>query len=182
MSVAAPLLIGMAFGWLLSRACLTKYDVIVGVYRFTDLTVLKFMLSALLIGAVLIQALVSLGLAGSVPVAPTYVAGNLLGGALLGIGMALAGFCPGTIVGGAGEGSLDYLIAGVAGLFCGALAFGLTYPRFFPWLVRIGSLGHATFASLLGAEPWLVLLLFGEIVLLLFYVLERGVRPRAGEP
>lgn len=180
MSTLAPLLLGFAFGWLLQKAGLTRYDRIVGVFRFADLAVLKFLLSAIVVGAIGVQALVSLGLAGPLPIAPTYVWGNLLGGLLHGVGMALVGLCPGTVVAGAAEGSLDYLVGGGAGLVAGALVFGLTYPAFFPWLSRQANYGAVTFAGLLGASPWLVIVVFAEVTVLLFYFIERGVARRAG--
>jgi hypothetical protein len=40
-------------------------------------------------------------------------------------------------------------------------------------LTRTGALGRATLASLTGARPWLVLILFGQIVVLVLYALAR---------
>ena len=51
----------------------------------------------------------------------TYIVGNLVGGLIFGVGMALAGFCPGTCAAGAGEGKLDYLIPGLLGFLTGAV-------------------------------------------------------------
>jgi outer membrane protein OmpA-like peptidoglycan-associated protein len=96
--------------------------------------VLKFLLTALVTAAVGIHALESLGLAVSVPLPRTYVVGNVLGGLVFGVGMALAGFCPGTIAAGAGEGRLDYVIPGDLGLYTGAVVFGVACPRMMPAL------------------------------------------------
>ena len=70
-SVAAALALGLLFGWFLHKAGLTRYATIVGVYRLTDLTVLRFMLVALAVAAVLIQVAVALGIAQPLPVPPT---------------------------------------------------------------------------------------------------------------
>jgi len=166
--------VGFAFGWLLQKAGLSRYERIAGVYRFTDLAVVKFLLSALVVGAFSLRVLVDLGLASSLPVPPTYFAGNVVGGVLFGAGMALSGFCPGTIAAGAGEGRLDYLIPGMLGLTTGALTFGFLYPRVFS---LVGRNVHAdlTFPVWVGASPWLVVLLLAEVVLLLFYVMERPI-------
>ena len=59
----------------------------------------------------------------------TYIVGNMVGGLIFGVGMALTGYCPGTCVAGAGEGKLDYLIPGLLGFLAGAAIFGLTYQR-----------------------------------------------------
>jgi hypothetical protein len=175
MQTLAPLLIGFAFGWLLQKAGLSRYERIVNVFRFRDLAVLKFLLSALVTGAVAIRALQGLGLAGAIPVPTTYLVGNLVGGIVFGVGMALSGFCPGTVAAGAGEGRLDYLVAGGVGLLTGALVYGLAYEAIIPALSRWGRVGATTFAELLHVEPWLVVALLAELALLTFYIIERGM-------
>ena len=170
--LAGALAVGFAFGWLLQKAGLSRYERIVGVYRFKDLAVVKVLLTALIVGAASLRALTELRLAGAVPIPATYFVGNLAGGVLFGIGMAASGFCPGTVAAGAGEGRLDYLIPGMLGLIAGALAFGLVYPWVLP-LVSIDVHPGLTIARWLGADPWLVLLVLAQIVLLVFYVIER---------
>lgn len=170
--LAGALAVGFAFGWLLQKAGLSRYERIVGVYRFKDLAVVKVLLTALVVGAASLRALTALRLAGAVPIPATYFAGNLAGGVLFGIGMAVSGFCPGTVAAGAGEGRLDYLIPGMLGLIAGALAFGLLYPWVLP-VVSIDVHPGLTIARWLGADPWLVLLVLAQIVLLVFYVIER---------
>jgi hypothetical protein len=174
MATLAPLLVGFAFGWLLQKAGLSRYDRIVNVFRFRDFAVLKFLLSALVTAAVGIRLLQSFGLAADVPIPSTYVVGNLVGGIVFGVGMALSGFCPGTVAAGAGEGRLDYIVPGGAGLFTGALVYGLSYERIMPTLSRWGRLGATTFADVFHVEPWLVIVLFVELALLTFYFVERG--------
>ena len=80
------------FGFALQKAGLTYYRNIVNVFRFTDLTVLKFMLTAIAVGMVGVFALQSAGLATLPAVPTTYVVGNLVGGLIFGVGMAGAGF------------------------------------------------------------------------------------------
>jgi hypothetical protein len=165
--------IGFAFGWLLQRAGLSRYDRIVNVFRFRDLAVLEFLLSALMTAAVGIHALRELGVATDVPIPPTYVLGNIIGGVVFGIGMALSGFCPGTVAAGAGEGRLDNIVPGGAGLFAGALVYGVAYDRVMPWLSRQGRVGAITLADWLHVEPWLVVVLFVELGLLVLYAVRR---------
>jgi len=178
MSYLPPLLTGIAFGWMLQKAKLGRYETIVNVFRFTDLTVVKFLLSALVVGMITVRALVSLGLAADVPVPQTYVLGNLGGGLLFGVGMALAGFCPGTVAAGAGEGRLDTLVAGSLGLYAGAVLFGLGYARFFPAIAGVLREGSVTMTQTFHVEGWLVIVLFTEVALLLFYALERARRAK----
>jgi len=89
--ILAALALGTAFGFALSKAGLTRYHKIVNVFRFTDLAVLKFMMTALIVGMAGIFGLNALGLV-KLPTPPqTYIAGNLLGGLIFGIGMAAVG-------------------------------------------------------------------------------------------
>src|SRR5690349_4254661 len=117
--LAVSLGLGFGFGWLLNKAQLTHYAKIVGVYRLRDLTVMKFMLSALATGALGIQVARALGWGSALPIPATLPAANLIGGLVFGVGMASAGYCPGTIVAEAGEGRLDAGLAGVTGLLAG---------------------------------------------------------------
>lgn len=87
-----PIVFGFGFGWSLQKAGLTKYNKIVNVFRFTDLAVLKFMLSTLAVAMIGIFGLNTLGLVQLPTVPATYVVGNLVGGLIFGVGMAGAGF------------------------------------------------------------------------------------------
>lgn len=88
----AALIVGLIFGWILQKIRLTQYAKIVNVFRFTDLAVLKFMLTAIVVGAASIYLLKDLGLVSLTGTTPTYIVGNLIGGLIFGVGMAWAGF------------------------------------------------------------------------------------------
>ncbi|MGZ3420312.1 MAG: YeeE/YedE thiosulfate transporter family protein [Polyangiales bacterium] len=172
-SVILALLVGVAFGVVLQKGQLGRYDVIVGVFRFADLTVLKVLVTGVGVAMLGLQSLRSLGVIATVPLPATHLAAQALGGVMFGVGMALAGFCPGTVAIGAGEGRLDNVVAGSLGITTGALVFGALYRRIVPRLAALGDLGQLDFARLLDASPWLVVALYWECALLLFYILER---------
>jgi len=89
--IAAGLVLGIGFGFALNKAGLTKYHKIVNVFRFTDLAVLKFMMTALIVAMAGLFGLNALGLM-TLPTPPeTYVVGNLLGGLIFGVGMSGVG-------------------------------------------------------------------------------------------
>ncbi len=182
LDVIKPLVLGFLFGWALHKAGLTHYARIVNVYRFRDMTVMRFMLTALVVGAFAIQVGLDAGFAASAPVPPTSVLANLVGGVVFGVGMATAGYCPGTVVAEAGEGRLDAWIAGLSGLLVGAMVFGLLQPVVMPTLSRVGSYGRITFAGLTGASPWLVLLVFAQAVALVLLLIGRIVRASESSP
>jgi hypothetical protein len=172
--IGEALALGFLFGWALHKAGLTHYARIFGVFRLRDMTVLRFMLAALLVAWFALQALVDLGLARTLPVPPTFAVANQLGGLVFGAGMATAGYCTGTVVAQAGEGRLDAWLAGFPGLIVGAILFGLLQPHLMPILTRTGALGHATLGSLAGASPWLVRIVASEIIVLVLYLIARA--------
>ena len=89
--IVAALVLGIGFGFSLQKAGLTRYHKIVNVFRFTDLAVLKFMMTALIAAMAGIFGLDALGLL-TLPIPPqTYIVGNLLGGMIFGIGMSGVG-------------------------------------------------------------------------------------------
>jgi uncharacterized membrane protein YedE/YeeE len=86
------LVLGVLFGFSLNKAGLTRYNKIVNVFRFTDLSVLKFMMTALVVAMFGLYTLRGLGLITFPNIPATYIAGNLIGGLIFGVGMALAGY------------------------------------------------------------------------------------------
>ena len=86
------LVMGFGFGFALQKAGLGKYNKIVNVFRFTDLAVLKFMMTTLAVAMVGTFMLNALGIVSLPNIPATYVVGNLIGGLIFGVGMAGAGF------------------------------------------------------------------------------------------
>jgi uncharacterized protein len=92
MNYIIALVLGVFFGLSLNKAGLTRYSKIVNVFRFTDLAVLKFMLTAILVSMAGLYTLRGLGMIKFPNVPATYIAGNVIGGLIFGIGMALVGY------------------------------------------------------------------------------------------
>ncbi len=173
MSIILPLLLGVVFGFALNKAGLTKYHKIVNQFRLNDMAVLKFMLTALVVAMFGLYPLHALGVINFPTVPATYVVGNLVGGLIFGVGMALAGFCPGTCVAGAGEGKVDYLLPGILGFLIGAVIYGLTYDKVFPKISAIANYGNVTLPELWHINPYLAILVFTIMALVLFYLIDR---------
>jgi hypothetical protein len=179
MTIIAPIFIGFLFGFLLHKGGMTRYHKIVNVFRFTDMAVLKFMMSALVVGMIGIYLLVDLGVVPSMPITATHLFRNLVGGLLFGVGMAGAGVCAAPVAAGSGEGRLDYIVPGILGMLVGALLFGLTYNSVYLQLNKIASEARIVLPDAIDANHWLVIALFTAITLVLFYALERAIRLRA---
>lgn len=168
------LVLGVGFGFALNKAGLTKYHKIVNVFRFTDMAVLKFMMTALVVSMSGLYALRGLGQVTFPNVPSTYIAGNLIGGLIFGVGMALSGYCPGTCAAGSGEGKLDYLIPGLLGFLVGAVIYGLTYQDVFPKIADIENYGSVVIPDLWNLSPFLTVLAFGLMAVFLFYLIDRA--------
>lgn len=168
------LILGIFFGFALNKAGLTKYHKIVNVFRLTDMAVLKFMMTSLVVSMAGLYLLRGLGLVTFPSVPATYVVGNIVGGLIFGVGMALSGYCPGTCAAGSGEGKLDYLIPGLLGFFVGAGIYGLTYPQIFPAISAIANLGNIVIPDVWNLSPFLTVVFFALMSLFLFYLIDRA--------
>ncbi len=91
-SYIIALVLGGMFGFTLNKAGLTRYHKIVGVFRLTDMSVLKFMMSGLVVAMTGLYGLRGLGLIAFPRIPGTYIVGNLVGGLIFGVGMAITGF------------------------------------------------------------------------------------------
>ena len=120
------LILGILFGLTLQYASLNKYNVISGMATLENLTVAKAIAVAVGLGAILINIEIGLG-AASYHVKPLILGGIVLGGILFGMGMAILGYCPGTLAISFGEGSLDALV-GIAGALLGGLVYTILFP------------------------------------------------------
>ena len=120
------LIFGFLFGLILQYASLNKYNTISGMATLDDLTVAKAIAVAIGLGAILLNVEIILGLA-SYHVKPLILGGLIIGGFLFGAGMAILGYCPGTLAISLGEGSIDALF-GILGGLLGGVVFTLLLP------------------------------------------------------
>jgi Sulphur transport len=91
-SVFLALILGAAFGFSLNKAGLTSYHNIANQFRFTDMTIIKFMMTAIVVAMIGLYIFRGLGWVTFPTVPATYIVGNLVGGLIFGVGMAGAGY------------------------------------------------------------------------------------------
>jgi uncharacterized membrane protein YedE/YeeE len=151
--LALGLITGIVFGFLLQKGRVAKFEVIVGQFLFRDWTVVKTMGTAVVVGAIGVHALVAADMA-SLHIRPALFGGILVGAVCFGIGMAVLGYCPGTSVAACGEGRRDAM-AGVLGMFAGAVVFIAAFPILQPVINGLGDRGKLTLPQLTGTSPWL---------------------------
>ena len=165
------LVTGILFGFFLQKGRVLRYDKQLGALRLMDMTIVKFMLSTVLVGMVGVYILKDLGLV-KLSVKPTNLGANILGGLIFGAGWGLLGYCPGTSAGALGEGRWDSLW-GILGMLVGAAVFAEVYPALKTSILTWGKLGKITLPQVLGVNHWVIVPIFILGALVLFRWFEK---------
>ena len=165
------LITGILFGFLLQKARVIRYDKQLGALRLMDMTIVKFMLSTILVATVGTYLLKDLGLV-KLSIKSTILGGTILGGLLFGIGWGLFGYCPATSVGAFGEGRWD-AIWGIVGMLVGAALYAEAYPGLKQSVLAWGDFGKITIPQVIGVNHWVIIPLFVIGGLLLFRWFEK---------
>ena len=163
--------LGIVFGFLLQKGGVTRYDVILGQLLLTDFTVVKVMLSAVVVGKIGVHFLKGLGVARLHPKPGSWGA-TAIGGLIFGVGFAVLGYCPGTLVGAIGQGSLDALFGGLVGLLIGAGLYSELYPRLEKAILHRGDFGELTLPQMLKINHWWVIFPLAVGLVALLVLLE----------
>ena len=130
-NLVVALIAGIGFGFVLEQAGFSSTKKLVGLFYGYDFTVLKVFFTAgvtAMIGVLLFGQIGILDLS-LIYINPTFLWSALVGGAIMGVGFIIGGFCPGTSVCAASIGKLDGL-AFVFGSGLGVMAFAEGYPMF----------------------------------------------------
>jgi len=174
MSVLIAVLIGLAmgavFGFALEKSRVFEPGVILGQMQLRNFLMLKIFLTAVTTGLLVLAVLNGMGLVKLYPKALVFQA-DILGGLLLGAGIALAGACPGTVAAQIGVGYRDAWFT-LAGGLAGALAFTYLEPLLNPVLLS-GGPGKLTLAGVTSLPFWPVALGFAAILIVGLVALER---------
>ena len=128
-SLIIAVALGVAFGWFLERGGMGNARKLAGQFYFTDLSVLKLMFSAIVTAMLGLFWLSWAGLLdlSRVYVPETFIAPQLLGGLIFGVGFVAGGLCPGTSCVAVATGRRDGL-ALIAGMLAGVFVFGEAFP------------------------------------------------------
>jgi uncharacterized membrane protein YedE/YeeE len=165
------LVTGALFGFFLQKARVIRYDKQLGALRLIDMTIVKFMLTSILVGMLGIYLLKGLGLVELNPKS-TVLGGNIIGGLIFGLGWGLLGYCPGTSAGALGEGRWD-AVWGILGMLAGAAIFAEIYPALKTSVLTWGDFGKITLPQILSVNPWIVIVLFLIAAVWLFRWFEK---------
>ena len=165
------LLTGLIFGFLLQKGGITNYDVLVNQLLLKDFTVFKVILTAILTGMIGIYFLKSKKLV-EFNLKPGSVATLITGGLIFGFGFGLLGYCPGTLVGAVGEGSLDALLAGVPGIIIGAGFFANIYPKFKKSIFEKNQIEKKSLLEYFDYNPTIIIMIVSLIIISSLILIE----------
>ena len=148
---AVILVLGFLFGAILQYAKLNRYNVISGMATLENFAVAKAIAVAIGVGAVIIAIEIGLGFA-TYHIKPFLLGGIAIGGIIFGVGMAILGYCPGTLPVSLGEGSVDALIG-----IIGGLVGGFVYTILLPSIQSIlgPDLGSISLYTLIGQHHFI---------------------------
>ena len=173
MSIFNAILIGLAtgiaFGFALEKSRVFEPGVIVGQMQLRNFLMLKIFLAAVITGLVVLAALN--GMFGvKLSLKPLLLQADLIGGLVLGIGIALAGACPGTSLAQIGAGYRDAWFVVLGGV-AGAMSYGYLDAPITAYFAEKGP--KVGFDQLLGQPFWVVALAFAAVLVVVLIIIEK---------
>lgn len=170
------LVTGIAFGYILLRAGVSRCGCIFDALNLLNLKAVKLMMTAVAVGSLIVYPLAAFGLV-EIGGKTLYVGGVLVGGLIFGLGFSLAGYCPGTALAALGAGRRDGIYTLLGGLL-GAFAYSLVYEKLEPILITPLNFGRHSLPEALGVNPIGAGMVFAGILLLVVFGLDYWERER----
>jgi rhodanese-related sulfurtransferase len=129
LNLVVALVLGIGFGFVLEQAGFSSSRRLAGLFYGYDFTVLRVFFTAAVtaMSGVLLLGYVGLLDTEAIFVNPTWLIPTLVGGAIMGVGFILGGYCPGTSIAAAAIGKVDALFF-VGGGALGVFGFAEAYP------------------------------------------------------
>lgn len=149
-AIVKGFIVGGLFGAALFLGGLANPDKIIGTLRLKDFHAMRTIALFVIVGMLGTWILDILGIA-NFSVKPATTVTVLIGGALLGIGFGMTGYCPGTGLACAAAGRLDAVVT-VLGMFFGALVFIFIYPAIVEPMDKIADYGAKTLPEITGVS------------------------------
>lgn len=129
--IIKAILFGLVFGFLLQKGGVAKFHILVGALLLEDFTVVKIMLTAVLVGMLGQLWLKRRGWIET-EAEPFRWRRALVGGLIFGVGFAFSGYCPGTGAAALGQLNGDALFMAL-GMIVGAWVFALFSDGISQW-------------------------------------------------
>lgn len=172
MSVLSAILIGLAtgivFGFALEKSRVFEPGVIVGQMQLRSFLMVKIFLAAVIMGLLVLAVLN--GIFGvKLSLKPLLYKADLIGGFILGIGITLAGACPGTAFAQVGAGYRDAWFIVLGGI-AGAMTYGYFDAPITAFFSEQG--GKVGFDQLIGFPFWMTAVALAGLLAAVLGLLE----------
>jgi len=161
MNIVLAIVLGLLFGFVLQKIGAANPQRIIDMLRLKDFHLMKAILFGIGFSSLVLFILLNIGAVDStnLSVKASYT-GVIIGGAILGLGWAISGFCPGTGIVAAGAGRKDALFFILGGLL-GAFVFTVLYASLKTTFLfadlggkaTLAATGNVKFAALLPSMP-----------------------------
>lgn len=170
------IVLGLIFGYVLENAGFGSGCKLTAQLRFQDWAVFKVMFTAILVSAGGLYLLQGLGViaVSDMFVPSVMIWGSSIGGVLIGVGMAVGGYCPGTSIVAFFSGKLDGLVF-VLGIALGTLVFNAGFDSIKGWAWKQVGPDGLTLPQLLHIPAWLVWAALFAVLVIVGY-LTRNVK------
>lgn len=166
------IILGLLFGFSLQISKVNTFNTISGMAILKDFTVAKTIATAIGIGAILLSIEIFFGLA-EYHIKPFIMGNIVMGGLLFGIGMAVLGYCPGTMPVSLGQGSIDALI-GMLGGFIASLVYTLLAPALDGVLgIDLGKISVSSILSTTSTALYIITFIAGFIFIAISFQLNK---------
>jgi len=185
MEIVLAILTGTLFGFALNRVGATNPNYVINMLRLKNTHLMKVILFAIGLSSILLFLDIAAGIVdiSHLSIKTSYI-GVIVGGAILGIGFAISGYCPGTGLTAAATGRKDAWVF-VAGGLLGAFAYMLTYAhlegtflmnKIMDGDVMLANVGAEKYTSLITSVPGLVVaLVLGIAFMVVAYKLPKTI-------
>jgi len=170
--IIAGIACGFILGFLFQKGQLSQFKVIVGQFLFTNFTVLKVIMTAIIVGSVGIHLMLYMELPLKIDIYPFSILAVTIGGILFGIGMVVLGYCPGTCIAAAGQGSNDAWF-GLLGMIFGGWIYAEIDPIVHTHIKSMWKTEMTELPKILQISPWMIILALVIISIILFKFLGR---------
>jgi uncharacterized membrane protein YedE/YeeE len=169
-SFVIALVIGIAFGYILESAGFSSSRKLAGVFYGYDFVVLQVFFTAAITAAIGLLFFEYFGWIdlSQIWVNRFYTGSAILGGAIMGFGFVIGGFCPGTSACASAIGKIDAMIF-LGGFIVGVVIFDAFYPLY-KTFYKAGNRGAVTIYEDLGMNREVFLLLFVLFAIVSFVV------------
>lgn len=156
--IASGLLFGILFGYVLESAGFGSPRKLTAQFRLTDWSVFKVMFTAIIVASAGLAAANSMGLMrlADIFIPTTFFWATLVGGGLVGAGMAIGGYCPGTSAAAFASGRLDAFVF-MVGMVLGTGAFASMFDLIKPFYLAAEGPEGQTLQDMFGVSNWVII-------------------------